>query len=198
MSQRHSGWKRESLDRYETPSWVTNALIPHLPKRSHLWEPAAGGDKMVHVLAAAGYIVNRSDIATGTDFLQVKTAPHGVLGIVTNPPFDQAQAFIEHAIGLMESVDGFVAMLLRIDFDSASTRQHLFGNCPIFSRKIILTKRIVWFEGTKGHPSFNHCWCIWDHRHRGPPELRYAPVAANDDDQASTWRKPYVAREAMQ
>jgi len=26
----------------------------------------------------------------------------------------------------------------------------------------VLTKRIPWFEGSNGSPSFNHCWMIWD------------------------------------
>jgi len=78
----------------------------------------------------------------------------------------------------MEPVDGFVAMLLRIDYGSASTRQHLFGACRIFSRKIELTKRIRWFEGTTGNPSFNHAWFVWDWHHRGRPELLYAPPVA--------------------
>ena len=30
MSQRHSGYVRKERDLYETPEWVTEALIPHL------------------------------------------------------------------------------------------------------------------------------------------------------------------------
>jgi hypothetical protein len=44
---------------------------------------------------------------------------------------------------------GKVAMLLRTDFDHAKGRQHLFGQCPIFAKKLVLTRRIVWFEGPK-------------------------------------------------
>ena len=32
MSQRESGYERKALDQYETPSWVTLALVPHLPE----------------------------------------------------------------------------------------------------------------------------------------------------------------------
>jgi hypothetical protein len=32
MSQRESGYQRKPLDQYETPPWVTLALIPHLPE----------------------------------------------------------------------------------------------------------------------------------------------------------------------
>ena len=31
MSQRASGYERKTLDLYDTPAWVTAALLPHLP-----------------------------------------------------------------------------------------------------------------------------------------------------------------------
>ena len=31
MSQRESGYERIDRDLYETPEWVTEALLPHLP-----------------------------------------------------------------------------------------------------------------------------------------------------------------------
>lgn len=92
------------------------------------------------------------------------------------PSFDVIR---EHAIQLMEPVKGFVAMLMRTDFDHAKSRAHLFANCPAFAKKVVLTKRITWFEpepGAKGKsPSFNHAWFIWDWRHEGAPTLAYAP-----------------------
>ena len=43
MSQRESGYQRKPLDQYETPGWVTLALIPHLPEFiGKIWEPACG------------------------------------------------------------------------------------------------------------------------------------------------------------
>jgi hypothetical protein len=60
------------------------------------------------------------------------------------------------------------------DFDHAATRAHLFAVCPTFAKKVVLTKRIRWFEDSTGSPSFNHCWMIWDRQHRGEPTLAYA------------------------
>jgi hypothetical protein len=46
MSQRESGYRRKPLDQYETPAWVTRALIPHLPESiGKIWEPACGSGK---------------------------------------------------------------------------------------------------------------------------------------------------------
>jgi hypothetical protein len=52
-------------------------------------------------------------------------------------------------------------MLLRTDFDHAASRAHLFADCAMFAKKVVLTKRIRWFEDPNG-------------RHRGPPTLAYA------------------------
>jgi hypothetical protein len=94
--------------------------------------------------------------------------------IITNPPYELATQFCEHALRLMQAARGVVAMLLRVDFDSAKGRAHLFRDNPAWSKKLVLTKRIVWFEGGKS-PSFNHCWMIWDWRHSGPATIGYGP-----------------------
>jgi hypothetical protein len=176
VSQRESGYARKPGDAYQTPEWVTRALIPHLPRRpGRVWEPACGEGLMVAALGQEGLDVVASDIDVGEDFLDEMAAPDGCGAIFTNPPYVLAGQFIEHALRLMQPRLGIVAMLLRTDFDHAKTRAHLFGGCPVFARKLVLTKRIVWFEGGPSSPSFNHCWFIWDWRHSGPPTIGYGP-----------------------
>jgi hypothetical protein len=167
LSQRVSGFARKANDLYETPEWVTEALLPHLPKGLHIWEPACGSGQMVRVLARQ-HSVEATDIVTGTDFLKSANS-YGCTAVITNPPYNLATEFIEHALTQAD----FVAMLLRADFDSAKSRKHLFGDCKQFARKLVLTKRIRWFEDSKGSPSFNHAWFIWDRQHQGPPTLAY-------------------------
>jgi hypothetical protein len=174
MSQRDSGYERKERDCYETPEWVTEALLPYLPQMLKVWEPAAGSGKMARVLERRYRSVYQTDIERGVDFLTSKTGPGFVEAIITNPPYDQAAKFIEHALNLVNPI-GLVAMLLRTDFDHAKTRQHLFGQCKVFAKKIVLTKRIKWFEDSTGQPSFNHAWFIWDYEHEGPPALAYGP-----------------------
>lgn len=179
MSQRDSGYERKERDLYETPAWVTETLLPHLINRvdSPIWEPAAGTGKMAAVLeriapVCKSDIYERDDI-DALDFLQTIKADHDFDFIVTNPPYEDAEAFIRHALE-MTFPKGLVAMLLRTDYDHAKTRGDLFTQMP-FAKKLVLTKRIKWFEDSKGQPSFNHAWFIWDWQHKGPPTLAYGP-----------------------
>jgi hypothetical protein len=196
MSQRDSGYARRERDFYETPAWVTEALCNDLVRSGWalgcVWEPAAGNGKMLDVLKryadpgrAVGTDINplRPDIGKG-DFLAADFPSHhdgyrGFGGIVTNPPYDLATEFVERALRLFEGAPlGKIAMLMRTDFDHAKSRAHIFRDCPAFQKKLVLTRRIVWFEpepGSKGKsPSFNHAWFIWDRNHAGPATLGYA------------------------
>lgn len=171
MSQRASGYERKERDLYETPEWVTMALVPHLRRDMNIWEPACGSGKMVRVLEQLGGKVAATDIADGCDFLTASLPMGSWDAIITNPPYELATEFIQHALGW----GTMVAMLLRTDFDHAKTRQHLFSQHPAFAKKLVLTKRIKWFEDSKGQPSFNHAWFIWDWKHKGAPTLAYGP-----------------------
>lgn len=182
MSQRDSGYARKERDLYETPEWVTLALLPHLPViKGIVWEPAQGSGKMATALERfGGFGVIGSDIGAGNDFMLLNDLPNlMVAAIITNPPYELATEFIDHSLGLMEPSKGVVAMLLRTDFDHAKGRRRLFSGCVAFAKKVVLTRRIMWFEpepGSKGKsPSFNHAWFIWDCRHTGAPTLAYGP-----------------------
>ena len=63
-------------------------------------------------------------------------------------------------------------MLLRNDFDSAITRQHLFRNEPRFAFKLVLLNRIKWFDGPSS-PSDNHAWFCWLQDNEDLPTIRY-------------------------
>jgi hypothetical protein len=181
MNQRNSGYPRKERDLYETPEWVTDVLISHIPRQPcQIWDPACASGNMVRRLSLC-YPVRASDVhETGDDFLKLGKAPDRTDMIITNPPYEAAQKFIKHALVLMKPCRGLVAMLLRCDFDHAKTRMDLFRDCPAFAKKLALTKRIVWFVEANGKPkaspSFNHAWFIWDWRHGGAPVIAYGPA----------------------
>jgi hypothetical protein len=168
MSQRLSGYVRRANDEYDTPAWVTAELVPHLPRQVCLREPAPGNGQMVDALLDHGFSVSYE---CGRDFL---SDTESYSAVVTNPPYSLATEFVEKALALTKPTAGFVAMLLRTDFDHAKTRRHLFGDCSQFAKKVVLLKRVVWFERRGAAPSYNHAWFLWDWQHRGPPSLAYS------------------------
>jgi methylase of polypeptide subunit release factors len=178
MSQRDSGYARKANEAYQTPEWVVEAVLPHIPQHGivpMIWEPACGNGNIVKVLSDNGYSVHATDAQDGANFYAFDT-DQGCDGIITNPPYTDAAAFVEHALNLMQPMSGFVLMLLAQDFDSAKSRRYLFEDAP-FAKKITLLKRIVWFKRTDGKreaPSQNHAWYLWDWNHQGAPTLAWA------------------------
>lgn len=184
MAQRQSGYERKERDLYETPEWVTRALLPHIPGCARIWEPACASGKIARVVNAA----YASDLVTdfgesGQDFLKTTELPPGINAIITNPPFNKAaEAFIRHGLKLLEEVSdtpnpGFMAMLLPVDFDSGKTRRDIFADCKAFSQKLVLTSRITWFDPPPGEkkkgPSQNHAWFVWNYANKDIPTLEY-------------------------
>lgn len=206
MAQRESGYDRVARDAYMTPAWVTEVLVADLvargllPRRAAngvplpIWEPAAGNGQMSGALAAAGFEVYASDIEPEGkgfrhDFLQPGDPMPLLLprcgGIVTNPPYDRAEAFLERALALMRPAGGLVALLLNLDWDSARGRRHFFADCDGFALKLVLLDRITWFErlpepGQREQgPSGNHAWFVWDFaRAFHSPSIGYAEMPA--------------------
>ena len=172
MSQRDSGYDRIAFDQYETPDWATLALVRHIPDRiKRIWEPACGSGKMLRALESSGFDVHGSDIQSGANFLSYSLAEREA--IITNPPYSLATELIDHALTLSKPDSGFVAMLLRTDFDHAKSRRRLFADHRAFAKKLVLTRRIQWFEDSRSSPSFNHAWFIWDWENTGAPRLAY-------------------------
>jgi hypothetical protein len=179
----NSGFDRQPLGQYFTPTWCTEALLSQVQLRGAIWEPAAGRGDMVSVLEGAGHRVIASDIvgadlgcigAEPIDFLAATSLLDGVTSVVTNPPYDQIKRFIEHALSLTRDRQGMVAMLARCEFDSAAGRKHLFDRSP-FITKVVLTKRPKWSDMDIASPRHNFAWFVWDWHHTGPATLRYAP-----------------------
>lgn len=205
MAQRKSGFARLEAERYETPGWVTEALLDTWSIRGPVWEPAAGNGHMARALGDR-LTVYQSDLHISgpycrqLDFLAPEAAeylPAGVYqSIVTNPPFGvggrTAKHFIELALQRTRDIGGMVATLLRSDFDQGITRSALFGDHPAFAGEIVLLKRIRWISPLTGvpivsesgaGPSENHRWFLWDWRRSGAPIKRYyKPTCGGADD----------------
>jgi hypothetical protein len=186
----NSIYARKEGDFYETPEWVTEALIPHLrsgPVCLHrnrtVWEPAAGRGKMSRVLerhfqTVLSTTLESTDpddlIAGGLDFLKAQNRFELPDAIITNPPYSLAEEFVRHALKLAVSYGFVIAMLLRNEWDCAKGRNDLFTEQP-FAKKVILTSRPWWFDKKPGDsgPRHNYAWYIWVKDYTGPPVIGY-------------------------
>lgn len=186
MPQRHSDYERKERDFYATPKWCTDAIIPYIPPTIHrVWEPACGAGDMVMPLIEAGYNVTPSDIEPQLVGAYIKNfltdspcqSKFNFQAIITNPPYGRmAPLFVERALNYFTdnpAAHWFVAMLLPNNFDTASARSHLFGNNQYYSGKLVLTRRIVWFERDGAAPSSNHAWFMWTNPNDAGPINRY-------------------------
>jgi predicted RNA methylase len=191
-----SGYDREGRDFYATPSWVTEALLRHVQLRGPIWEPCCGDGAMATVLASRGHTVVASDIAergfgtAGVDFMECRTVPGNCRAIVTNPPYGDSGShgaqskspaamlkFLRHALSLTESVQGQLALLVRLQWVAGKRAADMMSAAP-FSAMVVLTKRIQWFDmGERTNTAqHHHAWVVFDHRHpKGqPPALLFA------------------------
>ena len=191
-----SGYDRAGRDFYATPSWVTEALLRHVRLRGPIWEPCCGDGAMSTVLAAHGYDVVSTDIAdrgfgaSGVDFLARRDVPGGCRSIVTNPPYGDSGShtgqsrssaamlrFLRHALALTASVQGQLALLVRLQWIAGQRAAEVMSAAP-FAAVVVLTQRICWFDlGERTNAAqHHHAWVVFDHSHPPgqPPALLYA------------------------
>ncbi len=192
----YSGYDRERRDFYATPDWVTEALLQHIRFRGPVWEPCCGDGAISGILAAHGLDVVSTDIAdrgfgtAGVDFLTCRKVPMGCRSIVTNPPYGDtgshaAQSrsskamleFLRHALGLTASVQGQLALLVRLQWIAGQRAAEVMSAAP-FAAVVVLRQRIRWFDmGERTNTAqHHHAWVVFDHAHPPgcPPALLYA------------------------
>jgi hypothetical protein len=191
-----SGYDRLTQDFYATPSWVTEALLQHVPLNGPVWEPCCGDGAMSTVLAAHGYDMVSTDICDrgfgipGVDFLACRTVPGGCRSIVTNPPYGDSGShrgqsrsptamlrFLQHALQLTASVQGQLALLVRLQWIAGQRAAEMMSAAP-FAAVVVLRQRICWFdrgEDTK-RAQHHHAWVVFDHAYPPghPPALLFA------------------------
>ena len=136
MSSTKRGSTRAPLDQYFTPDGVAKACVDTLDLSAarHIVEPSVGGGafaRAIRALAPSAHITgydldpnvegrHACDTFIAGDWASavVSPAPDVILG---NPPFNEAQAHVEHALSATRS-GGIVGMLLRLAFTEGIAR----------------------------------------------------------------------------
>lgn len=173
--------KRKPADFYPTPPDVTVALAEWigLTPETFVWEPACGDGAMSRVLMQFSDNVISTDLRDdsgfgkgGVDFLDTTHDDHWRLAdwIITNPPFNLALKFIEHALTITPNV----AMLLKATYWNAKGRESFFRQNPP-AWILPLTWRPAFLEEERGSsPLMDVMWVVW--RADSDGQTRFEPL----------------------
>ncbi len=155
MSSTNRGAQRNADDYYVTPHWLIEDFLAAFSENCRfnfdeqayprILDPSAGGCEQYPmsyptVLEKHGFTVDSWDIRedsraslTCVDFLSVNTNRQVALPydmIITNPPFNQAQAFTEHALEMV-CEGGLVIMLQRLNWLGSQKRKSMWQKLPL-------------------------------------------------------------------
>lgn len=163
-------------DFFPTPRWATFALIDNEQFKGDLWECACGDGTMSRVLEETGRPVYSSDLfdrgygESGHDFL---TATRTANNIITNPPFNSAEGFVNSGVRLARRK---FALLLRLAFlEGANRANTIFSQIPP-SRVWVFSERITFYPAgvqPKGSGTTAYAWFVWDKDAVGRTELKW-------------------------
>ena len=155
--------KRTGRDFYKTPRHAIVALLEREKFKGDIWECACGDGHISNVLEEYGYNVKATDIVTGVDFLKTNTPCEN---IVTNPPYNQCNDFLDHAL---QVATGKVAMLLRLkSLETIDRYQRIWSQKKL--KKVYQFVRRVQFTQKNGS-MMAVAWFIWDQNYSGLPTL---------------------------
>lgn len=163
-------------DFFPTPAWATHALIDNEKFDGDIWECACGDGSMAEVLEHTGQNVFASDLyergygEAGVDFLE---RTRHVANIVTNPPYNAAEGFVQAGL---KAADRKFALLLRLAFlEGAHRKRTIFTTSPP-SRVWVFSERITFYPAgavQKGSGTTAYAWFVWDKDASGGTELRW-------------------------
>lgn len=177
----HVPEERAVNDYYATDPRAVEMLLELEEFSPDIWEPACGEGHISKVLEANGHHVLSTDIVyrgyglqTPLDFLE--DDPLVFDGdIITNPPYKDAQAFVERAMDII--TDGHkVAMFLKVQFLEGQKRKELFDKYP---PKVVYVSRSRLACYRNGDMSCNpastiaYAWYIWEKGFTGEPVIRW-------------------------
>lgn len=171
---------REKDDFYRTPPVATRDLImrerTNIPAK--VWEPACGDGAISKVLADDGWQVVSTDLVdrgfgeARRDFLMEGKALAD--GIVTNPPFKLADAFIQHAIALHVP---YVAIFQRLAWLEGVKRRDVLYRPHPPARVYVFSARITLWRGDEESPgkggAIPFAWFVWDREYPGASTKLY-------------------------
>jgi len=191
--------ERVEHDYYATnPQSVRDFLDVHPIEGSSFYEPCCGEGHISKVLKeyfpdamhAATDIIDRGYGNTTADFLDPKwnlkaytfssgkMVEEGYSWIITNPPFKEAQKFIQKSL---ELTNVGVAMFLKIQFLEGQSRKEWLQNSPLKYVYVFSSRQFTMRNGEELDPKTGKkwantmcfAWFVWEHGYNGEPMIRW-------------------------
>jgi hypothetical protein len=180
MSQRVEA--DDSLDYFPTPPWATRALFIHVLQRHGVaglglrqheigrmtaWEPACGEGHMAEAMLEWCRDVHASDVhdygyGDVFDFTGDANDPYGPVDwIITNPPFNAAEAFFERAF---RRAGMGVAMIVRLAWLATEGRHDRLFNRHPPTCVAQFAERCAMVKGRwdpEASTATDYCWVVW-------------------------------------
>lgn len=186
----------DSLDFFPTPPWATRALcelvlglFADFDFGETCWEPAAGAGHMAEVLRDYFEKVHASDVFDyRPDYAQgafvadrlglvddLARCPFKPDWIITNPPFNLAEAFLLRALG--EATLG-VALLVRMSWlETIERYQQIFRDTQP-AKVAVFVERVPMVKGRwdpQASTATSYVWIVWEKNHKGPTQMIWIP-----------------------
>lgn len=173
----HSEKIRAELDYYATPPEMAEKLLELEPELKNIWECACGEGHLGKIFEKHNILSKASDIVDRgygevIDFLSYEKNWNG--DVVTNPPYNKAQEFVEHALDITEKGNK-ICMFLKLTFLEGKKRKKLFerGNLKTV---YVSTSRVNCayngkFDGSSSAVAY--AWFVFENGYKGNPTIKW-------------------------
>ena len=177
----HSDKDRADYDFYATHPSAIDKLTDYVVLTSPIWECACGDGSLSERLEEYEYEVRSTDLIYRgygegeIDFLKQYEKWDGT--ILTNPPYQQAQEFIEHALDIITEGNE-VWMFLKLTFLEGIKRKKFFEEHPpvciwVFSKRIPCGKNGDFSERNKVGTAVCYAWFQWRKGYKGETIVKW-------------------------
>lgn len=177
----HSIGERQKEDYYATDPKAIELLLDLEDFSDRpIWEPCCGQGHLSKVMEDRGLTTISTDLIDrgfgkgGINFLET-TKTNLNYHIITNPPYNLAQAFIEHSLEILNK-GCKIAMFLPLRYLETKGRRKLFDKYPpktvyVSSGRINCAKNGDFINETNSAVSY--AWYIWEIDWYGEPTLKW-------------------------
>lgn len=170
------GHNRDNYDFYPTHPQTTHALMKREKFQGNVWECASGDGSMSKVIEQYNECISsdirKGEYVYGTQNVDFLKSNRKVDNIITNPPYNLAKEFIEHAL---KCADKKVAMLLKLVFLEGISRYQLFQTTPLKTVYVFCRRQQITIRGEKMKNSgmIAYAWFVWDKSYEGAPTISW-------------------------